>query len=330
MFLLVLCNLYAQEGTKTPKDSELLIVGSNIWVRSEHTTGDVIMKLNDGDKCKVLDQGRFEYIRGSAHFWYQIVFKSDTGWVFGSQTNRSAEVNVLSSTGKDELWEVFKTKQIEKCKSDNDTGYAECIVNDFNLIDRKNKLPDNGLMLHYKREGASSYQNQISKKFADKLFIIDELVAGSGVAGISLSENFYIGFKNLQGFKLPHQPFEGKPVDLITKSPDEYFLVAFKEIRNLVMFYKSHYNIYLINLKTQTIQLIEEQVGRVVRQGMMDDNEVGFSYIHKSNIEFDDKPFGFKLLAYRKLRTNDGWEEISDPRVTEYRWDPKKRRFSLN
>lgn len=327
---LTLFDLSAQTESNAVVENELLIVGSNIWVRSEPTIGEVVMKLNDRDRCKVLDQGRFEYIRGTAHYWYQIVFEADTGWVFGSQTNRSAGVAMLSAVGKDELWEEFKTRQIQKCKTESKAEDAECVVNGFNMINRNNKLAENQLMLHYQREGRSSHQYRVSQKFGDQLFIIDELVAQSGAAGISQSENFYIAFKNPQGYKLPNQFFKGKPIELINKNSDQYFLITFKEIRNVLMFYTSHYNIYLVNAKTETIQLIAEQIGRVVRQGMMDDIELGSSYIHKSSIEFDRSTLGFKLLAYPKLRTTDGWEEISDPRISEYHWDPKKRRFSLN
>jgi len=327
---LVTSNISAQPETKSQRKNELQIIGSNIWVRSEPTVGEVVMKLSNGDKCQVIDQKRFEYIRGVPHNWYQIVFESDTGWVFGSQTDRSAEIKVLTASSPENLWEIFKTGQIEKCNADDNDDELTCIVDGFNLIMSKDKLKADQLMIHYEREGPSSYLNQINEKFGEHFYIIDELVAQEGAAGISHSEDFYIAFKNSQGYKLPHKAFNGIPTDLNTKNVNEFFLVTFKEFRNVIMYYKSYHNIYLINTKTESIQLMVEEIGKADGGGMMDYEEEGFIYVHKSNIVFNTSSLDFKLLSFSKQRTLDGWLEIDNPQVENYIWDEKKRRFILN
>jgi hypothetical protein len=67
----------------------LIIEGKDIWVRSEPFTGEVVMKLNTGDECKILDQTEKVQVRDMFDRWYKIEFQGKTGWVFGSQTNLS-------------------------------------------------------------------------------------------------------------------------------------------------------------------------------------------------------------------------------------------------
>lgn len=66
---------------------QLTIEGNQIWVRSTPKTGDVVMKLDDGTVCKVLEKGEGQTIRGHKDYWYKIVFNGVQGWVFGSQTS---------------------------------------------------------------------------------------------------------------------------------------------------------------------------------------------------------------------------------------------------
>lgn len=65
----------------------LTIEGENIWVRSTPSTGEVIMKLNNGDMCEVLEKGKFEEIRNMYDYWYKIKYNGQIGWVYGSQSN---------------------------------------------------------------------------------------------------------------------------------------------------------------------------------------------------------------------------------------------------
>jgi len=67
--------------------STLIIHGKDIWVRSEPKTGQVVMKLNEGNTCQIKEKGEFQLIKGSPDYWYKIQFDGKEGWVFGSQTS---------------------------------------------------------------------------------------------------------------------------------------------------------------------------------------------------------------------------------------------------
>jgi GTPase SAR1 family protein len=89
-----------QEQSAEPADKSLIIHGKEIWVRKYPNTGKVVMKLNEGNVCKILKVGRYDVIRGKGSHWYQIEFKGQTGWVFGSQTDKeSEEWDIIRSSG---------------------------------------------------------------------------------------------------------------------------------------------------------------------------------------------------------------------------------------
>ncbi|MBW1298811.1 hypothetical protein [Aquimarina litoralis] len=81
------------EQEKTPvvispsKQKTLTIIGDNIWVRDYPKKGKVVLKLNQGNRCVVLDTSNIDTTRGYIDYWYQIKYKDTIGWVFGSQTN---------------------------------------------------------------------------------------------------------------------------------------------------------------------------------------------------------------------------------------------------
>lgn len=84
IFLLLIAFLYASIlcGQK-----QLTIEGNQIWVRTAPKTGEVVMKLNDGVVCEVLQKGEAHIIRGHKDYWYKIEHEGKTGWVFGAQTS---------------------------------------------------------------------------------------------------------------------------------------------------------------------------------------------------------------------------------------------------
>jgi len=67
--------------------NKLIIEGDDIWVRTEPSKGDVIMKLKNGTECIILEKGITKKINGSSDFWYKISCNGKEGWVFGSQTS---------------------------------------------------------------------------------------------------------------------------------------------------------------------------------------------------------------------------------------------------
>ena len=82
----------------TEVKNELIISGDDIWIRNEPSTGEVVMNLNNGDRCTMLSKCCFEKIRGLGDYWYQIQHMGKQGWVFGAQTNL-----MLSEQDKEEI-----------------------------------------------------------------------------------------------------------------------------------------------------------------------------------------------------------------------------------
>ncbi len=104
------------------KEKFLKIEGSNIWVRSVPKKGKVIMKLNERDKCIIIDTSSIDTIKGCIDYWYKIKRKETIGWVFGSQTN------IKSTQSKETL--LFIKDNNDRLKCDNI---------DYKLISYKNK-----------------------------------------------------------------------------------------------------------------------------------------------------------------------------------------------
>jgi len=72
---------------KLNKTKFLTILGKDIWVRDLPSKGKVVLKLNEGDKCQIIEKGKLEIIKGLPDYWYKIEFNKTEGWVFGSQTD---------------------------------------------------------------------------------------------------------------------------------------------------------------------------------------------------------------------------------------------------
>ncbi|WP_411894272.1 hypothetical protein [Winogradskyella sp. A2] len=100
-----------EEKESNPKF--LQVNGIDIWVRNKARSGDVIMKINDNPKVKVLDSCCFETIRGDASYWYKIEHNGQKGWMFGSQTREhlrkeSKKPKKVLSTEAKELYQKIK------------------------------------------------------------------------------------------------------------------------------------------------------------------------------------------------------------------------------
>lgn len=84
-------NILPVNNFEEKEQDSLRIEGDNIWVRNMPKKGEVVMKLNQGDLCVILDTSKVDTIRGNIDYWYKIKHKDTIGWVFGSQTNIKTE-----------------------------------------------------------------------------------------------------------------------------------------------------------------------------------------------------------------------------------------------
>ena len=92
----------------------LTIEGDDIWVRDAPSDGEVVFKLNSGDKCKVLEKGKAETIEDVTDCWYKIEFEEKEGWVFGSQTSLRQEQDEEQVEDPIEEKELTKEEQLQQ------------------------------------------------------------------------------------------------------------------------------------------------------------------------------------------------------------------------
>jgi len=65
--------------------AQLSINGTKVNIRANPVLNSpLIMQLNTGDKCDIIEKGNQETINGNTNFWYKIKFQGKTGWVFGA------------------------------------------------------------------------------------------------------------------------------------------------------------------------------------------------------------------------------------------------------
>ncbi len=65
----------------------LFIEGNKIAIKEYPPDGEVIFRLDNGKKCKLLKKGKEQTILGLTDFWYKIEYEGIEGWVFGAQTS---------------------------------------------------------------------------------------------------------------------------------------------------------------------------------------------------------------------------------------------------
>lgn len=83
------------------------VVGDQIWVRAKPVDGEVVMKLNDGDLCILLEKGQYQEIRNMTGHWYKINYEGQEGWIYGAQLDLPASetINPTKGKGKNSLGE---------------------------------------------------------------------------------------------------------------------------------------------------------------------------------------------------------------------------------
>ena len=115
-------------------EGSLLIHGKDIWVRDYPNTGKVVMTLNEGDVCKILQIGRHDVIRDNGNRWYEVEFEGKTGWVFGSQTDKPSEDpeewdNQLGITSNAELLKQNKLLSLQslECQELMEVTFTEIL-----------------------------------------------------------------------------------------------------------------------------------------------------------------------------------------------------------
>lgn len=301
----------------------LKIVGNNIWVRDQPGTGDVVMKLNDGDICEFEYPRQFEIIRGTPHYWYPIQYNDQHGYVFGSQTNQEFTTLPLKSANPEELWEQFKNHYLTQAKKQKEQW------DDFDY-----DFEDNGNSFQYDFavDGSNDHLFSLDTIVNKEIIIIKQEGKIAGAAGFANSFESYLGlyrngnYELYPGFK---KSFNGLFKHLISINEKEYLMASFYDSGDgIAMFRTSYFEVYYINTEEHTIRLIAHELGKSIKGVYLEDVKTGNLFNTKVDMNFKVGNKYFTLIEHRATKTDEylGFEPY-DIVETKYKWD--NRKFSL-
>ncbi|ADR22750.1 hypothetical protein MATR_34040 [Marivirga tractuosa] len=315
--LLVLSNyLYAQQKS-------LLIEGNNIWVRDRPGTGEVVMKLNDGDSCGFDFPRQFEIIRGTPHYWYPIQYKGQYGYVFGSQTNQEFTDLPLKSANPEELWERFKNHYLTQAKKQKE----EWDDFDYEFEDRGSSFQYN-----FVEDGPSDLLFSLDTIVNREIIIIKQEGKIAGAAGFANSFKSFVGLYRNGNYELYpdfKQSFQGVLKHLIPINENEYLMASFYDSGDgIAMFRTSYFEVYYINTKDHTIRLIANELGKAIDGVYVEDVKVENLFNTKVDMKYKNGDKHFTLIEHRAKKTDEylGFEP-HDILKTKYKWNV--RQFTL-
>jgi hypothetical protein len=183
-------SIHQKIATEEQKSVFLIIYGKEIWIRDIPSTGKVILKLNEGDECKILEKGKLEIIQGRPDYWYKIEFNKTEGWVFGSQTDimlfkplEETFVGNLSSVCDDQLIQEIGTPTSFSYLFKKDNTFRFTVAAGY-TIEGKTEWKNNMLTLKLQKlimdspEGLKS--NGISGMFVFTVFKKDNIICLAG------------------------------------------------------------------------------------------------------------------------------------------------------
>lgn len=134
-----------ENNSTTKKDTvkQLIIEGKDIWVREIPVTGEVIMKLNSGDTCDIIEKGEEVQLKDMLDYWYKIKFNDTVGWVFGSQTNlKTGKVIEIEEEYIEVSDEVFYEDMDLKSINLNTVKMPSYIIDNLSVGTNKTKFVD--------------------------------------------------------------------------------------------------------------------------------------------------------------------------------------------
>ncbi|RXJ51108.1 SH3 domain-containing protein [Gelidibacter gilvus] len=157
LFLLVISSI----SCNSQINSKLTIEGTNIWIREYPTTGDIIMKLNEGDVCDVLKKDKKDKIGGITDYWYKIKFNNQIGWVFGSQTSIKQNKKLIKLLKNFDIKyeEGLDIKIINKVLFHEEDVYESRILFEYTYSDKKPPL----IFVYVSQESTAPYFIVVNK-----------------------------------------------------------------------------------------------------------------------------------------------------------------------
>lgn len=330
----------SEEGVEASSDSYegeevLFINGNDIWVRDVPTNGEVIMKLNQDDRCRFIEKGRFEVIRGVPHFWYQIEFDNKIGWVFGSQTSKQSNVDVVRGNDMFEIWENLVALKKDQCQNEESPDF-DCYIEETELSPVGSGEPTGKdaiemIQISYPVEDGHTQRISINPYSDENWFLFEMTEAFGGAMGIVTNDYFYVGLPSSSGFIMPNEPFEGRLAEL-HRLDDRYTLIlSYQETRGIMYYFTSFYNVYMMDHANATIQVVNENIAMTEGGFSLDENEEGTIKVESSDVKFDKTGSTPRLLVSEtmKKKQGDSFVVLDDPVKSTMAWDGKQRKFVI-
>lgn len=322
---------FLNEEENDGSTEHLIIHGKDIWVRSEPATGEVVMKLNEGDKCSILSKGLFEIIRGDADYWYKIEFSGNQGWVFGSQTSVRNNQQIIAASSATKLFSKFiEENKIDYAKKNEVIPSEEGRYEFTTYEDNPNKFS-----VSWIGEGPSIFDYTLNAELYSALCFFTESASLEGAAGFTNKWSTYIGILNGDQYILnisEKSILDGKVKKVLKLNEIEFILFTFQDSgEGVVMFHNSYYNIYYINLAKQSVKQLNIKLGLVNRNGETYGTKDGFAIV-SSDLEFKSNDYTFYLKEARSkfLETENVTEAYFayDTLTTTFNWDAKSKTYS--
>ena len=153
--------VFSFTACNSQSNSKLTIEGTNIWIREYPTTGDIIMKLNEGDDCDLLKKDKKDIIGGITDYWYKIKFNNQIGWVFGSQTSIKQNKKLIKPLKNFDIKyeEGPDIKIINKVLFHEEDVYESRILFEYNYSDKKPPL----IFVYISQESSAPYFIVVNK-----------------------------------------------------------------------------------------------------------------------------------------------------------------------
>lgn len=315
------------------QQEELVIRGKDIWVRDKAATGSVVMKLNDGNRCRILEKSDFEIIRGMPDFWYRIEYGGQEGWVFGSQTDLEYFDGLIGSA--DALWYAFCDAQISLCEKESEDFAQEVGTNGC----RSSWLSDSSLRLIPSVEDFAQTTYTRKKIHFSDLVLVAEKDTSAG-ANTCRSYKTRIAFMKDGNWQMrAGEILDGKLATLHQLNDDMLLIITFSyrmcgpepDIGFLGLYTETSWNVYLFDRKTDPAVSLKAELGKLGSWGDVSYSvEDGDSFTDSTSLEyyFDEDPLRLVLNEFK--RKKQGEHYIRKPELTDrtaFTWDEKQMKF---
>ena len=326
-----------EQANDSPKPSDgedniLTIHGKDIWVRDYPNTGKVIMTLNEGDHCKIIQVGRYDVIREKGNHWYKIDFNGQTGWVFGSQTDKPSEEWSVTNTSV--VFKEYSLKNLEATDSIELFQRVGNVIKKTEIITKNNSdepeeskdvtVNTNSIETHYSSgDGYVQDENFTKGKSKDMIQLWGYYRMNGGASMYTWSNTLLISQLNSKSTIVAELP--GKWKDILQLKNKRYLIV-------------SQYNLF--DMSTDHVGFIHFAIYDPISNAVIQTQQLGYSkapkfapqenYFYAEEVEFELKNISNILLLditekFTQIGTYD--DLLKGTSIRHYQFNETKNLF---